>query len=216
MTSPGSAAECFLRRGVFGVVIDDDLALIDLDADDYLCFPGGAVSVERQQADNLVLGGPGTSQMIDAGLTADTRPPGMTLPTLPTRSVIHESPPPLTWRHILSALGAVRAVRRALRSPGLHPVLAVSPRPGLATDPVRVIAAAKAFWRIAPWLTIEGECLVRSALLMNFLGRMGLSADWVFGVRLWPFSAHCWVQSGDVCLNDDVERLVAYTPIYRR
>ena len=50
-------------------------------------------------------------------------------------------------------------------------------------------------------------------MLVSYLRRCGLRADWVFAVRLWPFAAHCWVQCGDLCLNDDVERLAPYTPI---
>lgn len=94
--------------------------------------------------------------------------------------------------------------------------LALADGPAGDRTPARVAEAARAFWQMAPWLPIEGECLVRSALLMRFLNQRGLEADWVFGVRLWPFMAHCWVQLDDLCLNDDVERLTAYTPIYSR
>jgi hypothetical protein len=42
---------------------------------------------------------------------------------------------------------------------------------------------------------------------------LGFDADWIIGVRTWPFMAHCWLQVGAVALDDDVERLAAYTPI---
>ena len=39
------------------------------------------------------------------------------------------------------------------------------------------------------------------------------AAVWVFGVRTWPFSAHCWLQIGDAVLDDDPERVGIYPPI---
>jgi hypothetical protein len=56
-------------------------------------------------------------------------------------------------------------------------------------------------------------CLRDSFMLMNLLLARGVAADWVFGVQADPFSAHCWVQVGDVAINDDVERTSRFTPI---
>lgn len=56
-------------------------------------------------------------------------------------------------------------------------------------------------------------CLQDSLMLVEFLARRGLVPDWVFGVRLAPFAAHCWVQHGSTVLNDYVERVKVYTPI---
>ena len=138
-------------------------------------------------------------------------------PPPPTRTIIHA---PLSARpqmqDLVAAVGAMSDIRRARRGRGLSSYVDASSRPTLSRDSMRVTKAARVFWNIGAWLPIEGECLVRSALLMAFLGRRGLTADWVFGVRLWPFAAHCWVQIGDVCLNDDIERLWPYTPIYCR
>ncbi len=56
-------------------------------------------------------------------------------------------------------------------------------------------------------------CLFDSLALVHFVARFGLYPDWVFGVRAEPFEAHCWVQAGNVVLNDTVERVSAFTPI---
>jgi hypothetical protein len=37
--------------------------------------------------------------------------------------------------------------------------------------------------------------------------------DWVFGVNADPFEAHCWVQAGNVVLNDTVAWVSGFTPI---
>lgn len=215
---PASGAQLpiYLAEGVHGVVIGDDLALIDLDADAYLCLPGGGVDVTQVQG-VLEIHGEGARAIIQAGLASD-RPahPARSAPPLPLRSLIHEPAPQVSPAMALRSLAAARDVHRALRGEGLRPILSVAPTTDHPVDPPAVEDAARALWALSPWLPLEGECLVRSALLMSYLRRCGLSASWVFGVRLWPFSAHCWVQLDAVCLNDDVERLAAYAPIYCR
>jgi hypothetical protein len=75
-----------------------------------------------------------------------------------------------------------------------------------------LLAAAR---RARPWLPFEGECLQRTFLLRYFLARSGVATDWVFGVRTWPFSAHCWLQIGDLVVGDRLERVQRFTPIMK-
>jgi len=56
-------------------------------------------------------------------------------------------------------------------------------------------------------------CLFDSLALIHFLARFQVYPDWVFGVSAEPFEAHCWVQAGNVVLNDTVARVSAFTPI---
>jgi Transglutaminase-like superfamily len=56
-------------------------------------------------------------------------------------------------------------------------------------------------------------CLFDSLSLINFLSHYDIFPTLVFGVRPEPFGAHCWVQAGDVALNDTVQHLREYTPI---
>lgn len=208
----------YLRHDVHAVAIGEDLALLDLARDAYLCLPDGAAALE-----------PGVQAAIRPGAVADALqaggllgpgPPAAwpDLPPLPVRTLIHQ---PLSRavspRGLAAAVGVPADIRRARRGEGLVAWLALAEaRRPLSRDAEAVAAAARQFWAVGAWLPVEGECLVRSAMLVAFLRRMGLSADWVFGVRLWPFAAHCWVQLGELCLNDDVERLWPYTPLYRR
>jgi hypothetical protein len=48
-------------------------------------------------------------------------------------------------------------------------------------------------------------CLFDSLALLDFLAQYELYPTWVFGVKLNPFGAHCWVQTGDAVVNDDLE-----------
>lgn len=47
------------------------------------------------------------------------------------------------------------------------------------------------------------ECRYRSLTLLRFATLYGFSPDWVFGVRLSPFQAHCWLEADGYVLNDD-------------
>lgn len=52
-----------------------------------------------------------------------------------------------------------------------------------------------------------------SLALLHFLARYRQFPRWVYGVKLKPFRAHCWVQAGDVVVNDIVDNVRGYTPI---
>ncbi len=205
----------FLKAGVHAAVIDTALVILDLEADNYFCLPNsGETIVPRPDGGAQVLAGPARDTLEAAGLLQAEAPPlGRTLPAKPSRTVIYE-PAVVTWRDIRSGLAATLEVGRIKPGSGIVAYLSAPPlRPKGERD---VLRAARAFWRLQPWLPIEGECLLRSALLVRAFRRQGLEAEWVFGVRLFPFMAHCWVQAGDTCLNDDVERLSTYQPLLCR
>jgi Transglutaminase-like superfamily len=56
-------------------------------------------------------------------------------------------------------------------------------------------------------------CLFDSLALLQFLSRYDFFPTWIFGVRADPFKAHCWIQEGDLLLNDSVARVRTYYPI---
>lgn len=208
-----------LREDVHVALIDEDAVILDVAGDAYLCVPGGAAGFEGEGAERRLRSGPMARSLKAAGMVGDTPASAPRSPPVrPTRSIIHE---PAARRPMAAgvwhAMGALDDLRRVRRRPGLASYLGmVREDPVLSRDADQVLAAARQFWDLVVWLPFEGECLQRSALLVAWLQRQGLRADWVFGVRLWPFSAHCWVQCENVCLNDDFERLQAFTPILSR
>ena len=56
-------------------------------------------------------------------------------------------------------------------------------------------------------------CLFDSLALIHFLAHFHVYPDWVFGVNEDPFEAHCWVQVGNIVLNDTVARVSSFIPI---
>jgi len=77
-----------------------------------------------------------------------------------------------------------------------------------------VFRAAAAYQRLRPFgFTAEDKCLQDSLALTNYLAAERALARWVIGVKIRPFGAHSWVQSGPTVLNDQPEHVRRYTPI---
>jgi Transglutaminase-like superfamily len=81
-------------------------------------------------------------------------------------------------------------------------------------DPARLRALVIAFARLRPlFYTLRSACLLDSLTLLHFLSAEGIHPEWVFGVKTEPFDAHCWIQQGEVLLNDVPDRVRQYSPI---
>jgi len=76
-----------------------------------------------------------------------------------------------------------------------------------------LLLAAWHFANSRRYVPIEPVCLLDSLSLLHFLSRRGLPANIVFGVAAEPFAAHCWVQAGDMVLNETLSDACAHTPI---
>ncbi len=72
---------------------------------------------------------------------------------------------------------------------------------------------ARVFLKYRPLFPRDYLCLFDSLALVRFLSGYDLYPDWVFGVQEDPFRAHCWVQAGEVVLNDHLDNVAVYTPI---
>lgn len=76
----------------------------------------------------------------------------------------------------------------------------------------RLVAA----YRVASmFIKAEGNCLPRTLAFVWLARRRRCDAHLVIGVRINPFSAHCWAQRGDVVLNDQLDRAILFRPILR-
>ncbi|RXR07055.1 lasso peptide biosynthesis B2 protein [Pseudoxanthomonas composti] len=86
-----------------------------------------------------------------------------------------------------------------------------------ATDAVdeegSLLRACTIFRRARPHVPIPTRCLLDSISLIHFLARRGFHSDLVFGVTTDPFTAHSWVQRGNMVLNDTLGNTRTYTPI---
>ena len=212
-----------LAADVHGVMIDDDAVFLDVAANAYFCLPAiGQVmrlasaaidTAEPALAEGLRAAGLAEPEELNqAGAESISPRPPPTPPRLTARALVAGRRGKFSRRHARALLaGWWRAARpRAFRAllPPTGPVASL-PSPAMLDD----IAV---FRRVAPWLPLDGACLFRSGFLLGYLESLGHRVDWVFGVRTWPFRAHCWLQAGDVALDDEAERLIAYHPIMVR
>lgn len=98
-------------------------------------------------------------------------------------------------------------VARGRRSAGVLNVSSPAP------EEDRLIRAAAVFRQVRLFVPVGMRCLIDSLALVRFLQRRNLHANIVFGVAIDPFSAHCWVQAGDLVLNDTLGNVASHIPI---
>lgn len=78
----------------------------------------------------------------------------------------------------------------------------------------QLLRVATAFRATAGIFKQHNQCLPRSIAFKRMCEARGLEATLIIGVTLDPFSAHSWVQSGDRVINDTLERVRCFTPIF--
>ena len=84
---------------------------------------------------------------------------------------------------------------------------------GTAPDISRITELYAIFQTLRPYYHRKYLCLFDCLALLQFLARYSLFPQWVYGVKLQPFGAHCWVQVGDTVVNDIMDNVKTYTPI---
>ena len=58
------------------------------------------------------------------------------------------------------------------------------------------------------------SCLLDSVSLMLLLTYYGYSSQLIMGVKDEPFEAHCWLQVNETVLNDSLEKVQSFSPIF--
>jgi hypothetical protein len=207
-----------LRPDVHVALVDDDVVALDVGRDDYLCLPGlAAVWREGVNAEGLIQDPELSAQLSAAGLTAtQAGRPAARLPPVAVRSACDQPPARITPSDLGAIAGVLWDVVWHYRGRSLAHILRHARRRRAAGQGSRseVLRLSAAFERALVWLPLPAKCLVRSFALLRFLQRRGQDAHWCFGVRTWPFSAHCWLQFDEVSLDDHADQLRAYTLIH--
>jgi hypothetical protein len=206
----------YLKAGVYLAAVGDDLISLDALAGDYACLPGLGRAFAPPGPDGwLDVSSEAAESLLQAGLAGDEPQAGgsRTLPPSPTASCWRAQSVELTRADGLRfARACLEATPRFWRAS--FQTLIQRPGPSRAAAPLETVQRdAQAFDQMAPFAPFQGECLFRSFLLLAFLRLEAREATWVFGVRTYPFRAHCWLQVGEVVLDDAVERVCAYVPI---
>lgn len=161
------------------------------------------------------------SANLRAALGAQEVPPRIALAQPPHtgRSLLDEIGAATSKARLRDALSVAVLLRRARSAIATRPIGEIlldlaqteatdhreSGAVAVARDAARFIAAR----RLVPYAP---NCLTDSLALIHWLGRPQ-GALLVFAVKLEPFGAHCWVQLGDLLLNDRLETITQFRPV---
>lgn len=214
MSTPHTA---WLADHIHFAWVGADVVTLNLRDDVYGLIVDGAAMIHRLEERRI--GSPDATVLAtlsDAGLiqTAPSSPPPPAKASLAALTALlpGESPPPPLLPRISAALGAVRSTRAFRRRKLMDLVSRPAPATGaVSTEPLARTYAA--FDTVLPWIPLEGQCLQRAYMLSRHLRTHGHAADWILGVRTWPFLAHAWAQAGSVVVGDSLERIRTFTPI---
>lgn len=118
------------------------------------------------------------------------------------------------WRFSLATASASRSLRRRTIASTVRSVASRrQTRESHDIDRRKLAELFGVFQALRPYYPRPYLCRFDSLALLNFLAFYGIFPQWVYGVRLKPFAAHCWVQAGAVVVNDYVETVRTYVPI---
>jgi hypothetical protein len=203
-----------LAAGWAAADLSGDLVLLNEAEGEYLCLP----QAKAERSPNGWRAEPEVFAALGAlgALSQIPRAPPAEI-VLPRRALAPPPAPPsalqaarLTRAWLASAAACHRRPFRRLLADARRRAGASVRRPTLPQD--HLARELSAFAWIQPWLPWQGACLQRCLLLLHLLPpRSGVR--WVFGVRTWPFAAHCWLQLDDLVLDDDLDRVRSYAPL---
>lgn len=214
MTPQTSQPAAYLAPGVHMAWRDKDVVVLDLNTDAYACLVGLADRVKPGASPGVVVSEPGLLEQLRlAGVTATTASDHNA--HLSARGVLAPSPATTPALKVGAAITAVASTVQFHRNPLPRLVRIVRAR-NMRLSSVDHPAAAQAlgaYLSIQPWMPYAGDCLQRAFMLHAQLHAHGVPARWVFGIRTWPFAAHCWIQIDDRVLGDSLDRARSFTPI---
>lgn len=194
----------------------DDIVVLDVLADDYALLTDAAPLIRPGPNEGQLVVTPDVREdLLALGFLADRLDPARTpLPALAgdlpaqTTGLSSRSLAAAAFNSVFSSAAFSGTPFCALVSAAARRITPDRP----ITDE-EIARAVGAFLAVHPWIPFEGDCLQRGFRLHHHLHRSGIPARWVFGVRTWPFLAHCWVQAGDRVVGDLEERVRSFSPI---
>lgn len=216
--NPIADGEWALARDVHMAKVDEDVVFLDVGRDAYFCLAGVSGQIELAETRGLALGDPDLAQDLQQAGLIVSDPQACTTPRrcaqTPTESALRWTYPGPRAADVTVATAAMVDVLANYRGRSLKQILAaVRPSTASGAPTAAALNLVDRFHAWIPFAPVSGKCLLRSFILRRLLERQGMSAAWVFGVATWPFSAHCWLQAGEVVLDDTVERVSRFTPI---
>lgn len=211
--------QAYLKPHIHMTQVGREVVALDVRQDTYFCLAGAAAFLTLGEKGAIGFKTDSAHRALaEADLLSDEPDQQRrALPARPVRaaSLVLEAPPtPIErLRFVRTSLTVLSNYRKTSFS---CLITDTGPRPAdcdLRPESIAINRQVALFAHWLPWVPYQEACLYRAYFLRRFLARGSLAADWVFGVTTWPFSAHCWLQVGDIVLDDDVDRVRSYRPI---
>lgn len=204
----------FAAEDVYLCKVYEDIVILDLKSDRYLCVMDAGAWLQPEPDGCLFMTGDVSSEdLIAAEIAARQPSTGRRRVALAPKLELPASPEISPIERLWAALQIIDATRVFQRKT-LGQLVAAALKPPVLSGRRKTAAEVVGAYRdVISWIPGEGECLQRAFILKRVLAGRGIHADWVFGVRTWPFGAHCWLQIDDTVVGDTLARVSNYTPI---
>lgn len=209
-----------LQPGISFCLAADRVIFLDLDADRYFCLSPSAQrtflrGVESEDDALLATLATAVPLSLDPAHPLIAPCPGV---GEPAGSLLDCRLPRPDWRTMLLAASSLPIATARLRLCGMaatvrHLVRCKQRLPRRAARGDRLLQTVSAYSRLRYIATESDQCLPRSVAVAGRLAAIGLPAVLVIGVKLQPFAAHAWVQSGEWLANDRIDVVRDFTPI---
>lgn len=200
--------------------VDGHMLMLDLRRDRYLQLDPYTAAALRRWRDQPEVSSreAGLTPLVERGMLIPAEPfrgPSRALRPVPDRSLLDRAPrvPRRAWAVVPEIAATLWVTRGRLRRSGLECAVREVRRrtpAATATDPAGHVALFRTARRLLP---AAPNCLIDSLALSAFLARRSIHSELVFGVKLDPFAAHCWLQNDDAILNDAADSVTTFTPI---
>lgn len=211
-----------IRDGLHWCECSGRIVLLDLFEDRYSSLPSDLGAIFRRVADGDALDGDtDAATLAEIGLVVDDEarqgsPPSPRVDE-PVGDLGGQPLQGTTPVRVAAAIAAQLGWAVALKLVPLARIVAgfertgTSEPPGGADDALRRLVSD--FSAASLWIPAEDHCLIRALAFRSMCARRGIHPKLVFGVRLNPFRAHCWLQLGRQILIGEFEQARLFTPI---
>jgi len=214
-----------LKPGTYFCDVSDRLVFLDVNADRYFCLSRARETAFRELAveqRNPISFSAEHENLIRSGLVIPMAGAAFPIPCqasiFPKVSALDWTVAPERWSYAVGSLAALLKARAAFRFHHFGDVLDALAKqkaqvPPATPDKKKVAAIAHALDFTARFFRSHDQCLPRSLAATRQLLALGYRSDLVIGVRMRPFSAHCWTQTADSIVNDRFDHVRSFTPI---
>ncbi len=220
----------YLSKHTFFCLADEHYVFLDLHNDEYLCLGREQTKVFKELLSGHSLTDDGSTviqtlmdkELFVADETEGKQPLPLNTDVAETSLITgtDDPRPAIGPTHIYKFFAAATVASWNLRWHSIeHTVRQVERRKRrrgntlLPVDSATITDLFRIFQTLRPYYPRPYLCLFDSLALLHFLARFDVFPQWVYGVKLEPWGAHCWVQSGDLVVNDIVDNVNSYTPI---